>query len=206
MDATLVYSDISANLVDSPSLGVFVPGRFMEAPLVASIAFPRIFLNGQDVKGNRVYAKTTALEAIAYLAVPMLDPMRFVEKEVCYYIDNIATVLALKRGYSRDSWTSTLVRAAKVFAAGIGCSIYAVWEPRRSSRASRIADNLTHNMVEELTEAEVDAYISFNQVSFPEPLLHWMSNPGPDQSLGRECLLWARKEFPGLRILRTHDL
>ena len=175
-------------------------------PLVASLAFPRSFLNGMDEGNKKVHAKTTALEALGPLVTLMLDPLRFAEREVSFTIDNIATVLAIQRGYSRDSWTSTLVRAAKVLAAGIGVTLFATWEPRRSSRACRVADNLTHNMLDELSEEEVDAYIAFNTVTFLDPLLHWMTNPKPDQSLGRECLMWTRKQFPGLGFLRQQNV
>ena len=67
-------------------------------------------------------------------------------------IDNQATVRGLEKEYSsRDPWVSTLVRTAGVTAAGIGCSIFATWEPRRPTRGWGIADNLTHNILTELT-------------------------------------------------------
>ena len=87
-------------------------------------------------------------------------------------------------------------------AAGIGCKISAVWEARRETRATRIADDLTHNLLQELTESEVDSYLNKGLVSFPAPVLEWMSNPAPDQQLGRKCLLWTRDSHPALKLLR----
>ena len=118
-----------------------------------------------------------------------------------FFIDNIATVLALERGYSRDPWATT-IRAARVVAAGIGCSLYDKWVRRRSCRGAVVADDLTHNLLTELSEEEVEAYLDLGQVSFPDPLLQWMSTPRPDQGLGRRCLVWLRNQYPGLKFLR----
>ena len=135
-----------------------------------------------------------------------LDPMRFVEKEVLFNIDNMATVSALRKGDSGDSWATTLIRAARVVAAAIGCSLYANWTRRRSSVETRIADDLTHNLLTELSDDEVQAYVEFGQVTFPKPILMWMANPGPDRSLGHKCLQWLVANHPGLQIIRPRSL
>ena len=202
LDAVKTYTDISGHLMDSPSMGVYISSQSTEAPIVASLAFPRSFLCLTDKENKKVYCKTTALEALGYLVALCLDPLRYAEKDALFPVDNMAAVLALQRGYSRDPWTSTIVRAARVMAAGIGCSIYSEWERRRSSRPTRIADDLTHNLLSELSTVELDAYINLGQVSFPQPVLDWMATPGPDPGLGYRCLLWLRHQFPGLRILR----
>ena len=113
--------------------------------------------------------------------------------------DNVASVLVLKKGYSSgDPW------AARVVAAGLGCHLQAVWEPRRSSRPTRIADNLTHNLLEELDEEEIVSYLNRGQVTFPAPLLEWMSSPQPDQRLGLQCLRWVRRMFPDLEKICSY--
>ena len=79
----------------------------------------------------------------------------------------------------------------------------AKWERRRSSRPSRIADDLTHNKLEELSRDEIIAYVNSGMVTFPEPMKRWMANPGRNLSLGRVCLVWLRKNFFELELLRT---
>ena len=112
-----------------------------------------------------------------------------------------ASILALKKGYSKDHLVTTLVRAARVIAAGLGSYIHAEWTPRRSSRETRIVDNLSHNLLEELTAEEVKAYIELGCVSFPDPILQWMSEPTNDNLLGSKCLKWMFSRFPELRIM-----
>ena len=119
-----VWSDASGHLLASPSIGIYIPSSGYDEPLVASLALPRAFLAATDEEGHKAYCKTTTLESLAYLAALCLDPMRFVESEVLFHIDNDAAVMALSRCYSkRDTWATTLVRAAKIVAAQLGCSL-----------------------------------------------------------------------------------
>ena len=202
MGAIKSYTDISGHLIASPSAGIFVPGDLLHPPLVASLAFPRVFLNGTDEEGRRVYCKTTALEALAILACLLLDPLRYAEGEALFFCDNSATVRAVKKGFSKEPWVSSIARAVRVLSAGIGCELHIDWERRRSSRPSQIADNLTHNSLEGLSHAEVEAYLSKGEVFFPFPLRRWMARPGGDHTLGARCLSWARARFPELAFLR----
>ena len=206
MDAYEVFTDASGHLISNPSMGIYVPPRLTESPLVASLAFPRSFLHAVDDFGQKGFNKTTILESLGYLAAICLDPMRFAEREMIFRIDNMAAVTALKKGHSRDDLATTIVRAARVVAAGIGASIFSTWERRRSSRGSQIADDLTHNRLTLLTPEEVESYIQLNRVSFPSPILQWMAKPCKDQALGRKVLVWLREQFPGLRILRPHPV
>ena len=155
-----------------------------------------------DDQGKKSFCKTTTLESLAILTTLCLDPLRFIEQEALFHIDNMATVLALEKGHSRDLWASTIVRAARVVAASLGCEIFATWERRRSSRGSIIADELTHNLVACLNDEELSAYILRNTLSFPAPILQWMMKPGRDLTLGRRCVLWVRESFPAVRFLR----
>ena len=202
LGAVDVYTDISGHIIANPSMGIYIPSRRTERPLVASLAFPRSFLTMSDENGKKVFNKTTMLEGLAFLTVMCLDSLTFVECESLFHIDNIATTITLDKGYSTDPWATTVVRAGRVEAAGIGCSLYSVWERRRSSRPSRIADDLTHNLLTELTNEEVSSLLDFGQVSFPLPILQWMANPGTDQSLGCRCLNWVREQQLGLKLLR----
>ena len=127
--------------------------------------------------------------------------MRFVGKKILFIVDNVAAVIALEKGYSTgDPWATTLIRAAKVVASGIGASLVAEWEPRRSCRGSRISDNLTHNILQELVEEEMKAYLEDKHVTFPPPILDWMSYPAPDRCLGLQCLNWIKNKFKDIYL------
>ena len=195
-DAICVWTDASGHIIASPSLGIFVPGDRRVKALVASLALPRCFLLREDDQERKAYCKTTTLESLAYLATLCIDPMRFVGTEVVFHIDNHAAVIALRKGHSRDSWASTIVRAARVVAAALGCSLFSEWERRRSTRGSIIADELTHNLIAVLNDQELQEYLVLGRVEFPEPISQWLANPGPDVGLGMRCVLWMRRYFP----------
>ena len=201
--AIQAFTDISAHIMGNPSLGVYVPSHGAGGvALVASLAFPRQFLISEDNCGKKVFGKTMALEALGLLVMLSLDPMRFIGKEVKFYIDNVGTVVAYGKGYSRDEWTTTIVRASRVVAAGLRCSIFVSWERRRSSHGSEVADDLTHNLLGGLSEAELSAYAAGGISGFPVPVLEWMSNPGPDRALGLKMLKWIVMKHPIIKTLR----
>ena len=82
-NAVKVFTDVSGHLLANPSLGINVQKQLhYERPLVASLLIPRSFLNKVDSPGHKAYCKTTALEALGFLAVLCLDPLRFAEKEI----------------------------------------------------------------------------------------------------------------------------
>ena len=111
------------------------------------------------MRRKKALSKTTALVALGFLTVLILDPLRFTERRALFCCDNWGSVIAFKKGYSGDPWATTIVRATRVVSAGPGCTLATKWEKRRSSRPSRIADNLAHNNLEELTLTEVEAYL-----------------------------------------------
>ena len=205
-NSIVVYTDASGHLLDNPSLGIFVPKQNRSAPLVCSLAFPRFFLLRTDEAQKKVFCKTTSLECLGYLSALCMDPLRFTGCRVVFMIDNQASVIALRKGYSKgDPWATTLVRAAKVVAAGIGADISSAWEPRRSSRGSRIADDLTHNLVKELEDEEISSFLG-SKTRFPEPILGWMACAGPDQGLGLRCLRWIRKMNENIVLFKPNDV
>ena len=132
-----------------------------------------------------------------------MDPSRFMGKEVLVVTDNAAAVHILAKGYSTgDPWASCICRAARIIAAKLCCRLQAVWEPRRSSRGSVISDNLTHNLLFELSNNEVEAYLSQKSVEFPPPLLNWMANPYNDTTLGYKCWLWLSSSFKEMAFMK----
>ena len=195
----MLYSDYSGHLLANPSLGIYCPAMFDEEPLVCSLAYQRDFLLKIDDKGHKAYSKSTSLEALGFLVPLLIDPLRFLGRNLTIVTDNAASAIILKKGYSNgDMWATVICRAARVVAAGLCCKLQANWEPRRSSRPTRIADDLTHNLLLELNEKEVDAYIERAEVSFPQPILAWMKSPHEDLSLGNKCLKWLESKYPVL--------
>ena len=199
--ALRAYTDISGHLLSSPSIGIYVPSELTEKSLVASIVFPRQFLASKDSLGKNVYCKTTALEALGILTTICIDPFRFAGREAMFMNDNISTVISFKKGYSGDPWTTCIVRASRIVAAGIGASVFVVWEPRRSSHGSMIADDLTHNLLKGLNDQELQDYLELSKVTIPPPILQWMGSPGQDRCLGARILCWISREYPALKIL-----
>ena len=104
------------------------------------------------------------------------------------------------QGHCRDEWATTVVRAARLVAAGIGCTLYVDWERRRSSRESIIADNLTHNLLVGLDDNELETYLAYGNVSFAEPILQWMASPRKDLKWGSRIIVWLRKQYIGLNM------
>ena len=203
VDALKIWTDASGHLIASPSLGIFIPSILGEPPFVASLAFPRHFLQAEDVHGHKSFCKTTTLECLGLLGALCADPMRFAGKEAVFHIDNLASVFLFKKGHCRDEWATTVVRAARVVAAGIGCTLFVEWERRCSSRESIIADNLTHNLLEGLNDRELESYLSYGTVSFEEPILQWMARPKKGPGLGRTIFIWLREQYLGLDMLRS---
>ena len=95
-----VFSDASRAITENASLGLYIPSEGSERPLVASLAFPISFLRKKDDEDKKAYYKSLMLESLAYLAVLCKDPRRFEGQDAMFFIDNIATVIRLEKGYS----------------------------------------------------------------------------------------------------------
>ena len=202
VDALRAWTDASGHLLASPSIGVYIPSELGEQPVVASLAFPRQFMLSKDTKESIAFNKTTTLECLGVLAALSLDPLRFAEREALFHMDNIASVYAFQRGYSKkDEWATTIVRAARIVAAGIRCTLHFEWERGRTSRESIITDDLTNNLIGGLNDVELEAYMARGDISFPDPILHWMANPGTDLTLGSRTLSWLNNKFVALQVL-----
>ena len=148
-----------------------------------------------------MYHNTTALEALGPLVAICWDPWRFMNKQALFHIDNYATVRAYEAGRSRNcQLTSTLVRAAGLVAAFLNIRLKVLWQRRRSSRGSIIADDLTHNLTSACSRTETLALIHGNILKFPDPIVSWMTNPSVSYSLGVETINWLETHM-GLQLL-----
>ena len=64
------------------------------------------------------------------------------------------------------------------------------------TRGSRIADDLTHNMMSACSMHEIHALLEKNiQQYFPRPIRTWMTDPKVSVSLGNELLEWVGTEY-----------
>ena len=127
------YSDASWKLVHSPGVGMLIPAQFGRSPKVGAWEFPKGFLNSVDEKGAKCFRKTACLEALGMLGVLLLAPELLQNRSVVHTIDNIASVLAWRRGRSIvDCWATTMVRATAHVCAFLNIDLHTEWQPRRS--------------------------------------------------------------------------
>lgn len=192
-----IFPDASGDWESNASLGIFVPQHGQYQPLVASLRIPFFFLAKKDSLGHSTTHKSTTLECLSFLATLCIEPWRWLGMELDFKVDNLAATLAMPRGRSKkDPWATTLVRAARVVAAALGATIHCEWTPRRSSRGSVLADELSHCRTACLTPTELGAFLSGGHIRFPDPILSWMRDPQQDQSLGMSCWSWMQEQYP----------
>ena len=185
------YSDAAGELLHSPGVGMLIPAQFGEGPRVGAWEFPKGFLNSVDEKGAKCFRKTTCLEALGLLCILLLAPELLQNRSVVHTIDNIAAVLAWRRGRSLvDGWASTLVRATAHVCAFLNVDLYTEWQPRRSDRSTVIVDDLSHDLCASLNQEEMEAYCEEKLTGFPDPVLAWMKSPRIDAYLGHHLVAW----------------
>ena len=185
------YSDASGDIMFNPGVGLLIPAQFGYGPRVASWEFPRGFLDSVDEEGHKAWCKTTTLETLGLLSTLLLAPDLLRGRSVLHVVDSVSTVLAWPRGRSvLDSWASTLIRATAHVCAMLEINLYMEWQPRRSDRCTKVVDNLSHDLCEDLLPVEVQAYLMETQLGFPSPLLKWLRNPRSDFNLGPKLIRW----------------
>ena len=119
-----VFTDAGGHRWGGPGVGNYIPQRASERPLVVAFALPQDFLYG-------VISKSASRENLSYLAAWCLDPLRFLGREVIFYADNEAAVLALREGQAKDRLAKMIIRASRVVGAGLGCRL----STRKSSQS-----------------------------------------------------------------------
>jgi len=200
INSVLIFPDASGDWNSNASLGIFVPQHGPFKPLVASLRIPYFFLAKKDSFGHSTSHKSTTLESLSFLATLCLEPWRWLGTDMNFKLDNLAASLAVVKGRSKtDLWATTVIRAARGVAAALGATIHCEWTPRRSSRGTVIADELSHCRTACLSEEELSAFLTGCHIRFPDPILSWMENPKQDVSLGPACLRWIREQYPSLR-------
>ena len=188
--AIQAHINISGEFGASGSLGIYTPQTQLNL-LVASIPFNAHFLTYSKEEEEPIGCQTTVLEALGPLVTLAIDPWRFMNTQTVFKIDNMATCIAYTKGRAKTAYlASSLVRAARVVAASINTKLVVQWERRRSTKASRIADDLTHNLLKECTPQEVQSFLEKNVLTFPPPIQSWITNPAPSSTLGPDLLAW----------------
>ena len=187
------YSDAASELLHSPGVGLLIPAQLGKRPRASAWEFPKGFLISVDEKGSKCYRKTTCLEAIGMLSILLLAPDLLQNKSVVHTIDNIASVLAWRRGRSvLDNWATTVVRATAHVCAFLNVDLHTEWQPRRFDRCTRIVDDLSHDLCASLGQEELKAYCEEELAGFPDPLLAWMNSPRIDANLGHRLVDWLK--------------
>ncbi len=98
-------------------------------------------------------------------------------------VDNLGTVWAYEKGRSKeDPYTSVIMTALNHIAVYFSCKLYVTHCPRLSCEAAVLADLLTR------TNDQGLAFVHRKKVplltGWPPSLLHWMSKPTLDWTLG----------------------
>ena len=198
LNAVPVYTDASGSIGGPtfPSLGVFFsPCDGMHAAAF-SIPFTTDFLL-QNNGGSLIADTTSTLEALGLLIPFAIHPSRLAGKAVHVRIDNQAVVWAFKKKRSDDRLTETIIRAADLVSGAMGSRLFVSWEPRRSSRSTIIADDLTHINFSSCLEYDPRAFTMVYE-DFPPPISKWMEGAAYTRSLGHSVIEWMKAEYTNM--------
>ena len=195
LSAVPVYTDASGKIngVDVPSLGIFFPPFDGMYGAAFSIPFSRDFLLQSNGTGL-VADTTTTLEALGVLASLAIHPHRLAGREVHFRIDNVAVVYSFRKRRSNDRLANTIIRASYLVAGALNCKLFVTWSPRRSSRSTCVADDLTHGDFQSAYEYDRKSVL-YKYNSFPPPIETWMEKAVERRDLGHDVLFWMKCEF-----------
>ena len=76
----------------------------------------------------------------------------------------------------------------------MGSRLFVSWMPRRSSRSTIIADDLTHIDFSSCLEYDRRALTVVFE-DFPPPILKWMERAVHTRELGYSIIEWMKKEY-----------
>ena len=190
LHAVPVYTDASGNIgsLTFPSLGIFLtPFDGMHA---AAFKIPFTTDFSLQSNGKSLIANTTStLEALGLLVPLVIHPSRLAGEAVHFRIDNLAVVWAFRKKRSDDKLTETLIRAADLAAGAMGNRLFVSWMPRRSSRSTVIADDLTHVDFSSCLEYDWRALTVIYE-DFPPPISKWMERAVHKRDLGYSINEW----------------
>ena len=165
-----VYTDASAKVdikpgENGPALGVYIPEQHEVIPRAIAFPLPMEFLLGKDEKHFN-YGNTQLLEGLGILASLLRFPNTFKGKTVNFYTDSLNLVTAYKRGRTGGLYKAYLLRSLYLVTEMLNCNLHLTWQQRRSDRNTAAADNLTHQLFD-----EVPASVQFRKVEqLPDPI------------------------------------
>ena len=201
LHAVPIYTDASGNIGSStfPSLGIFFPPFDGTHSAAFAIPFSTDFLLQRN--GHSLIADTTStLEALGLLVPLVIYPSRIAGRAVHFRIDNLAVVWAFRKKRSDDKLAETIVRAAEIVAGSLGSRLFVSWEPRRSSRSTIIADDLTHIDFSTCLEYDRKA-LTVAYEDFPPPISRWMEGAIHTRDLGHSIIKWMKSEYSHIEEL-----
>jgi hypothetical protein len=155
---------------------------------VSRITWPLAFLNEEkDGKGSMIGSKTTTLEMIGIMLPFLSCPAALTGRHVILEVDCISVLFGWdKRQSNGDVTASILLRALHLISSFLACHVHLEHLPRRTSRASILADDLSR---EDTTSgpllARVRAMESPHQC---HSLTNWFRDPVEDWELANRIL------------------
>jgi hypothetical protein len=155
----------------------------MEADKVTWYSFhywPTTFINeAMDNQGCYYDSKMVTLETIGLLMPFLFILEQFSGKDVVMHVDNIAVVYGWYNGATKlDEAASILLRALHLMASFLGVGLHVRHEPRRSTEAAALADNLTRKST--TTEADRNLLKGAKVSRVGNPLTSWLEAPEED--------------------------
>ena len=155
---------------------------------VSRITWPQAFLNEeQDGKGSLFGSKTTTLELIGIMLPFLSRPASLTGRHIVLKVDCIAAVYGWdKRQSSGDIAASILLRAIHLISAYLACHIHMEHLPRRTGRASILADDLSR---EETTSRPLLRRVQDLESPYQSKAIDsWMQDPTEDWDLANRIL------------------
>ena len=185
-----------------------VAGVLLSQPLRAfSIPLPTALLCGTSghVANVKLQFRTTVLELLPIWSGILLFAPVVAHSSLHFFVDNMATCLALTKETSQDLAATLLVKLVKFTAACIDCVITVEHVKRRSTPAACLADDLTHYKTDQLFSWDTRAMYAL-ETALP-PVQQWMTDIAPDNPYQLfSAVLQFLSDIPALQHLHLQPL
>jgi hypothetical protein len=151
-------------------------------------SWPKFFLNDAKDKHGAFYgSKMVTLETVGILLPFLCIPDELSGKDVVMHVDNIAVVYGWYNGATKlDEAASILLRALHLMAAFLGATIHVRHEPRQSTEAAALVDNLSRKSTTTSADRERLQGAAISQLK--GPLVAWLEKPTEDWSIAKSFL------------------
>jgi hypothetical protein len=151
--------------------------------------------------GKKLSRKLSALELVGPLICVAAAADKCRDQPVRIWVDNMGSVKIWKKGYSSScDLCSTLVTAIATVAAAIGCRLAIDKITRCSTREAEMADALSKAEFTKCRQLGLAAGqpLQTEPAWVPRSILNWLSQPVPDDDLGKKVLVEMSDRGPVL--------